>query len=196
MEAARSGPAPAGWYQDPNAAPGHLRWWDGSQWTQQTRVADGPPAPVEAAWSPQAPSSATAGPGPGKPKKPWYRRTWVIVVGVILGLAIIGSAMSPPEDDPGGSDPAAQSDSAAAGAEGGAASDTAEEAGDPEKPNEAVEEGPAAKEEPAAEEEPELTSGQENALESAQSYVDMTGFSKAGLIQQLSSSAGEGFAKA
>ena len=43
---------------------------------------------------------------------------------------------------------------------------------------------------------PEMTSGQENALESAQSYVDMSGFSKARLIQQLSSSAGEGFSKA
>jgi host cell surface-exposed lipoprotein len=43
---------------------------------------------------------------------------------------------------------------------------------------------------------PEMTSGQENALESAQSYVDMSGFSKKGLIQQLSSSAGEGFSKA
>ena len=43
---------------------------------------------------------------------------------------------------------------------------------------------------------PEMTMGQENALESAQSYVDMKGFSKTGLIQQLSSSAGEGFSKA
>jgi hypothetical protein len=37
-----------------------------------------------------------------------------------------------------------------------------------------------------------MTSGQKNALDSAQSYLDMQGFSKAGLIQQLSSSAGEG----
>jgi C1A family cysteine protease len=41
-----------------------------------------------------------------------------------------------------------------------------------------------------------MTSGQENALESAQNYVDLTAFSKAGLIEQLSSSAGEGFSKA
>jgi hypothetical protein len=32
--------------------------------------------------------------------------------------------------------------------------------------------------------------------ESAQSYIDMSGFSKKGLIGQLSSSAGEGFSKA
>ena len=42
----------------------------------------------------------------------------------------------------------------------------------------------------------QMTSGQENALESAQRYVDMTGFSKKGLIRQLSSSAGEGFDRA
>ena len=41
-----------------------------------------------------------------------------------------------------------------------------------------------------------MTSGQENALESAQNYLDMSGFSKAGLIQQLSSSAGDGYSKA
>ena len=41
-----------------------------------------------------------------------------------------------------------------------------------------------------------MTSGQKNALESAQSYIDLSGFSKKGLIAQLSSSAGEGFSKA
>jgi hypothetical protein len=52
-----------------------------------------------------------------------------------------------------------------------------------------------AKENPTPEE-PEMTSGQENALQVAQDYIDMMGFSQAGLIQQLSSSAGEGFSKA
>jgi hypothetical protein len=41
-----------------------------------------------------------------------------------------------------------------------------------------------------------MTSGQRNALQSAHGYIDMAGFSKAGLIQQLSSSAGEGYSKA
>jgi hypothetical protein len=57
-------------------------------------------------------------------------------------------------------------------------------------------EQPAAQAKPAAEKKPEMTSGQKNALGSAQSYIDMSGFSKKGLIQQLSSSAGEGFSKA
>ena len=48
----------------------------------------------------------------------------------------------------------------------------------------------------AAKEEPEMTSGQENALEAAQNYIDIGPFSKAGLIQQLSSSAGDGYSRA
>ena len=41
--------------------------------------------------------------------------------------------------------------------------------------------------------EAELTTEQEQAVESARSYVDLGGFSRTGLIQQLSSKAGEGF---
>ena len=43
--------------------------------------------------------------------------------------------------------------------------------------------------------EPEMTSGQANALRSAEGYLSMMGMSKAGLIRQLSSSAGEGYSK-
>jgi Host cell surface-exposed lipoprotein len=56
-------------------------------------------------------------------------------------------------------------------------------------------EKPAANEKPTPEE-PEMTSGQENALQVAQDYIDLQGFSKAGLIDQLSSPAGEGFSEA
>ena len=42
----------------------------------------------------------------------------------------------------------------------------------------------------------ELTSSQENAVESAKRYLDTQAFSKKGLIQQLSSDAGEGFPRA
>jgi Host cell surface-exposed lipoprotein len=37
------------------------------------------------------------------------------------------------------------------------------------------------------------TVAQQNAIESAHSYLDLSGFSRAGLIQQLSSKAGEGY---
>jgi len=58
---------------------------------------------------------------------------------------------------------------------------------------EAVEEAP----EPTAtpKPKPQMTSGQENALESAKDYLEYSGFSKKGLIQQLSSSAGEGYSR-
>lgn len=40
-----------------------------------------------------------------------------------------------------------------------------------------------------------LTGPQKNAVRSAKQYLDMTGFSRAGLIEQLSSDAGEGYDK-
>jgi hypothetical protein len=43
---------------------------------------------------------------------------------------------------------------------------------------------------------PKYTVAQEQAILSAQGYVEMSGFSRAGLIGQLSSKAGEGFKKA
>jgi hypothetical protein len=44
--------------------------------------------------------------------------------------------------------------------------------------------------------EPEYTVAQQNAIESAQSYVDGQSFSEKGLLKQLTSDYGEGFAKA
>jgi hypothetical protein len=41
-----------------------------------------------------------------------------------------------------------------------------------------------------------MTTSQKNAVESANSYLETQAFSKKGLIQQLSSSAGEGFPRA
>ena len=41
-----------------------------------------------------------------------------------------------------------------------------------------------------------MTSGQKNALKAGQNYLETLPFSKAGLIQQLSSSAGDGYSKA
>lgn len=42
---------------------------------------------------------------------------------------------------------------------------------------------------------PEMTSGQKNALRAAENYLDLSGFSKAGLIAQLSSPAGDDYSK-
>ena len=49
------------------------------------------------------------------------------------------------------------------------------------------------KSEPA---EPKLTSGQENALQAGQNYIDIMPFSHKGLIRQLSSPAGDGYSVA
>lgn len=68
-----------------------------------------------------------------------------------------------------------------------------------EEPTEPTgEQTPAVKEKSATKEKakPKLTSGQANALEAGQNYIDTMPFSKKGLIQQLSSSAGDGYSKA
>lgn len=49
---------------------------------------------------------------------------------------------------------------------------------------------------PAPPPEPAMTTAQEQAVKSAESYLEMGGFSKAGLIAQLTSENGEGFALA
>ena len=79
---------------------------------------------------------------------------------------------------------------------GGAGSDNAEPTGSKNTLQELQGEKSAAQARPAAKQKPEITVGQKNALKSAQSYLDTSGFSKARLIQQLSSSAGDGFSKA
>lgn len=42
----------------------------------------------------------------------------------------------------------------------------------------------------------ELSAGRKNAIRSARSYLDLSGFSRAGLINQLTSKAGDGFSRA
>ncbi len=68
---------PAGWYDDGHGA---LRWWDGTQWTEHTHVAETPTAPAAEATShgaddtpadaPVAPSEAAASPMPPVPTAP------------------------------------------------------------------------------------------------------------------------------
>ena len=54
-------------------------------------------------------------------------------------------------------------------------------------PSQAQDAAPRQAQDKADDKQPEMTSGQENALESARSYIELSGFSKKGLIAQLSS---------
>jgi hypothetical protein len=107
-----------------------------------------------------------------KAMRPWYKKKRWWAAGLLLMIINIGAVG------------------------GGAGSDNAEPTASKNTSQDAQSEKPTAQEKPAAKQKPEMTSGQKNALKSAQSYLDMSGFSKAGLIQQLSSSAGDGFSKA
>jgi hypothetical protein len=55
---------------------------------------------------------------------------------------------------------------------------------------------PIEKEKKAKKPKPEYTVAQENAIRSAESYLEFAGFSKAGLVNQLTSEYGEGFSRA
>lgn len=93
------------------------------------------------------------------------KRKWPWIVGGIFGFLVVVAALAP--DEPVGStQPVAE--------------------GDQVEPA-AVSEQPA---EPAA---PTLTGPQSNAARSAEQYLSFTGFSRAGLIDQLSSDAGDGY---
>ena len=134
-------------------------------------------------------------------KKPLYRRWWAIVLGVFVALMVIGSMT-------GGGDTGSPEEASASQTESGSSSNS-EETSDSadiapaddtsstsQDTSDSVESAPAeetsgvAKEVPA--EEPELTSGQDNAVRSAEDYLSMSGFSRKGLIEQLTF---EGYSK-
>lgn len=70
-----------GWYNDPDGVHSHQAYWDGKQWTGETRPGPG--------------QSVSTGP---QTKPPIYKRPWVIVIAAILGLGLIGSALEQDED--------------------------------------------------------------------------------------------------
>jgi hypothetical protein len=122
--------------------------------------------------------------GGDTPRKNWWQRRsktakTIIVVGT---LVLIGAGMGSAGSDSKNS------------ADVRTVTVTAPEQSKPAAPAEtapAAETAPPA--EPAA---PAETAGQDNARRSAESYLETSSFSRQGLIEQLSSSAGEGFAKA
>jgi len=100
-------------------------------------------------------------------KKPIYKRKWFIVVMVVVVIGIIGAVMGIGEDETTDNN-----------------SQTVAEDVDTTEDETYLEEEDSL---------PDMTVAQENAYESALSYIDFSAFSKQGLIDQLSSEAGEGY---
>ncbi|WP_392542466.1 Ltp family lipoprotein [Oryzobacter telluris] len=170
---------PAGWYPQ---ADGRQRYWDGAQWTEHFA-----PGGTQ---QPQAMSAAGATAIPaGASARPWFKKKRFIIPGALVGLVILGSALGGGGDTPDTSLAlASSSPTAAATAEDAAATPPAST---PAKPS------PSATTKPApTKAAPPVTTAQANALRSAENYLGLKGFSKKGLIQQLSSEYGDGFAKA
>lgn len=69
---------PAGWFDDPRGVPGRKRYWDGQHWTDHVHTEGDGGAPKE--------------------PKPWWKRTWVLVVAGLLILGLIGSALEDPKE--------------------------------------------------------------------------------------------------
>ncbi len=176
---------PAGWYPDPEAQ-GQQRYWDGEAWTEHR-------APLA---QPQPPSAYPSAFPTAKQKKPFWRRTWVLVTAgviVVLGVIIGASASNGPTNASANGDKthtphnhnvAATTPKAAPSAK------ATHSAPQPPIPTKASKPKPTKST-------PSYTVAQQQAIEAAQTYLSMgTGFSRAGLIQQLSSKYGDGFSVA
>ena len=97
----------AGWYPDPFSSAAYLRWWDGTAWSSQTRLAQSPPAqtPLQAPPQPVAPQAApyqgpygAAYPGPyaARPSAPFPLASWGLrLVAWLIDAFIVGLIMVP-----------------------------------------------------------------------------------------------------
>jgi hypothetical protein len=189
---------PAGWYPDPQAE-GQQRYWDGNVWTEhQAPVAQTqqPSQPNHPAWSAPRQSIAygEAAPVAAKQKKPFWRRTWVVVTAGILVAFIAISAAS----GSGDTSNTAAKDTPSVKAQQNKTSDTTVEAQSTPNVTPAADPSPTKKAEPTKKPKPapSYTVSQEQAIGSAKDYLDFSAFSKAGLIKQLSSKYGDGFSNA
>ncbi len=144
---------PPGFYPDNQ---GTMRWWDGAAWTEQVQQG-GPPAATS-----QAPLSGTS-----DPKRAWYaKKRWWAVAAVFVIIAV--AAASGGGDDPGDDAPSAASGSTTPSTE---KTDKTEPKADLPEAEEVVESE-------TTKPEPHLTKSQENAVDSAQGYLDFSGFSR------------------
>lgn len=140
---------PAGWYPDPESS-GQQRYWDGNAWTENYAPGGASPAPT----------AVTA-------KKPLYKRTWFIVIAVLIGIGVIGNLL--------GGSPSETPESSSSVTESASEPAETEPVSDPDPEPEPVAE-------PA---QPELTMGQKQAVGKGEDYLSFAAFSRKGLIGQL-----------
>ncbi len=167
---------PAGWYPQED---GRQRYWDGAQWTEHFA----PGANQVTQQGVAAPAASQA--GTPSSARPWFKKKRYLIPSAVVGLFVLGSALgSLGSADP--TKPAAltSSSSPAASTAPKSSSPTKAEAAPSPSPSATATPAPkpSAKPKPAA---PALSAEQENAKGSAESYLEMSGFSKKGLIDQL-----------
>ena len=131
-----------------------------------------------------AKAEAAAAKAYAKAQRPWFKKKRFILPLAFVAIMIVAGVSGGGDDTKTvatdtGSDPSASVSAPA--------DEAAEESSAPVVDDESVE--------PVVEE-PDYTASQENAIEAAQNYLSFAPFSRLGLIQQLSSKAGDGYPRA
>lgn len=180
-------------------------WWqatDGKWYPPEAHPDYTPTFPSQArATMPPAPPQnydlgSEAAAGVPNRKKPLWKRWWFIVPVLLIVAAVVAAVVSPKDDEtPAAPTQSATTDSVSLGAPASSAPEevtvetlplTTEDSSSVTSP------APTANTQPAPES--NLTAPQQNAVRSAESYLDFKGFSRQGLIDQLSSEYGDQFA--
>ncbi len=177
------GTTPAGWYPD---SQGTLRYWDGRAWTDHTQPASpAAPQPFTGGGSTYAgPAHAAHANAPdpaGKGKRSPLKVAALAaaaVVGILLFVSVV-AALAGGGQDTTAIRPAADTTSVPS------SSPTAGETGKATKAAPKTSTPAATKTTKAKPAPPPLTVAQENAIQSAEDYLDYSAFSRKGLIKQL-----------
>lgn len=182
---------PNGWFPDPEDT-SQWRYFDGQRWTDSRAPRDprasqapqalGPPAAPSAGTDAAghvallARSAPPTAPPPPPPQKNWFWRhkvtTTLLAILTVVVLAAIGYSGSGTSTNSDGTRQPATTSNSNTG-----------------QPGSTQQQAPDKATKPA----PSYTTGQEQAIGAAKDYLAYAAFSKAGLIDQLSSQYGEGF---